>query len=235
MALIQSKQISKLQIAPVRVSGFTGVGASTVITSAVTTALSTAGDGGVSVPLQITTSTAIGVVTTGTNNRVEIYNATTKDKIKSTNGDEVYGRITESAGVYTLTYYTLVNGVETAYTLASTSIDFEFNYKFDFYRFPSDAVIGITSRNVSQDVRSTATLYTELLTATAQNTLPNLTKLPNVTYNVTLIVNNSTYTTLGGGSADFTVTTKTIAWSAANAGFNIETTDRIIAQYTTNE
>lgn len=149
---IKSKQIEKNLATSIQISAFSGAGADDVVTSVITTALSTAGNGGVSVPLQVSTSVdVIGVITSSPNNRVEIWNATTKDKINDVNGEEVFGRLTQSGGVYTLTYFSLnpTTGAETAHTLAATSIDFEFNYRFDFERFPTDApiAVGATQRN----------------------------------------------------------------------------------------
>lgn len=236
---IQSKQINKTLAAAVRVSGFSANGGSNTVTTAITSALSTAGDGGLSVPVQVA-STDIGVITSGTNNRIEIWDATSKDKFVASNGEEVYGRLTESSGVYTLTYYTLPNtGTETAYSFgSSTSIDFEFGYRFDFYRYPTDAAIATVARNINQDPsQSAGRPYAEKLTITAQNTLPNLSKTPVSSSTVELMVWGVSYDALGGGTAYFTVntTTKALTWSATNAGFNIDTTDYVVARYFTFE
>jgi hypothetical protein len=233
---VQAKQIDKILSAPIRVSAFSATGASSTVTTPITTALSTAGNGGVSVPVQVSSSiSVIGIITASPYNRVEIYNATTKDKIKDSNGDEVFGRITEAGGVYTLTYYTLPDsGTETSYSaFSSTSIDFEFNYRFDFDRFPADGAIAITSRNVSQDPASGGGTYTEKLTVTGQNAIANLAKTPATSASVILYVWGVAYDTFT--TAHFSVSGKTITWSPSNAGFNIETTDRVVARYTTNE
>lgn len=239
MSTVPAKQIIKILAAPIRVNNFSANGSSNTVTSAITTALTTAGAGGVSVPLQVSASEGLGVIASGANNKVEIYSSTSKDKIGSV-GEEVYGRLTEAGGVYTLSYYTLSNaGIETAYSFSSaTNIDFEFNYRFDFARFPTDGAISITARNISNDPGSTGgMLQREQLTPTAQNTLPNLTKTPISASGVSLIINGIEYDSFGGGAAPFSVniSTKAVSWSAANAGFSIETTDRVIAQYTTLE
>lgn len=240
MSTVPAKQIIKIQSAFVRVGGFTANGSSNTATTAITTALSTAGAASTSVPLQPSVSEGLGVITTGSNNRVELYDATTKDKIQAANGEEVYGRLTEASGVYTLSYYTLPNtGVETAYTFSgATSIDFEFPYRFDFARFPTDGAIAIRARNISDDPSSsTGQAYAEQLTVTATNTLSVLTKTPVATSTFQLRVNGVDYDTLGSSAARVSVnlTTKAVSWSAANAGFNLETTDRVIARYFTFE
>lgn len=235
--MVKAKQIEKNLSAYVRVGAFSATGTDDVVTTPITTALNTAGDGGVSVPLQPSTAVGtIGVITTSPNNRVEIYNATTKEKINDASGDEVYGRLTHSGGVYTLSYFTLPSsGTETAYNFASsTSIDFEFSYRFDFGRYPTDGAIAVRARNVSDDpAAGGGRTVVEQLTVTGQNAIANLTFTPTTTANVLLIVNRAVYETLG--TAAFSVSGRTITWSAANAGFNIETTDRVIASYTTNE
>jgi len=234
---IKSKQIEKNLSASIQIAGFSAAGADDVVTSAITTALSTAGNGGVSVPLQVSSNIdTIGVITASPNNRVEIWDNTTKDKIVDSSGEEVYGRITESGGVYTLTYYSLnaSTGVETAYSFGNTtSIDFEFNYRFDFARFPTDAPIAVGARNVTQDPGGSGKVYTEKLNVTAQNTIADLAKTPTATSNVMLYINGVVYDTFA--TASFSVSGKAITWSAANSGFNVETTDRVVAKYTTNE
>ena len=237
MSTIASKQINKVMGAPIRVGAFAALGTSNTVTSAITTALGTAGDGGVSVPLQISTSNGLGVVTTGANNRIEIYNATSKDKILSPNGEEVYGRLTESGGIYTLSYFTLPDtGVETAYSLPSTSIDFEFTYRFDFARLPTDAIVLTGVRNISNDPSGNAgKLFRERITVTGTNTLNNLTKTPTDSNLVVLIVNGISYDTFATAPFSVNLSTRVLTWSAANAGFSLETTDRVIAQYVTFE
>lgn len=240
MSTIPSKQVIKVLAAPVRIAGFSANGGSTVATAALTTALSTAGENGVSVPVQASASNGLGVITTGASNRCELYAATSKNKLLAGNGEEVYARLTEAAGVYTLTYYTLADtGVETAYSFAgATSIDVEFSYRFDFARLPSDAIIAIGTRNIAQDPGNEAgRQYRERLTVTGTNAINALTKAPVDAGSVVLFVNGVSYDSFGGAAAAFAVntSTKALTWSAANAGFSIETTDRVVAQYLSNE
>lgn len=65
-----------------------------------------------------------GVVVTAPYNKVIIRQATgasTDDVYRDGSGNIVYGRITESAGVWTLSYYVEIAAVETAYSFASPS------------------------------------------------------------------------------------------------------------------
>lgn len=65
---------------------------------------------------------AEGVITSAPYNKVELREATTDTYIEDAGGQRVYGRITEAAGVWTLSYYTNEAGVETAHTLSSQDI-----------------------------------------------------------------------------------------------------------------
>jgi hypothetical protein len=234
--MIKTKQISWIVAAGVRVSGISANGASSNVTSALTTALASAGRGATQVPLQPSVSEGLGLITTSPLNIVQISLASTGEKIAA-NNNEVYGRVTESGGIYTLTYFTSVNGTETAYSFPSaTVIDCDFNYRFDFARLPTDFAISV-SRVIANDPKASliGTSITELLNVSAVNTISSLTKTPNVPDNVSLIVNDALYTPLGGASARFTISGKAITWSNVNAGFNLEPGDFVIAKYTTNE
>jgi len=233
-----SKHVIKPISAAVRINGFSASGNSSTITTAITTALSTAGEGSTAVPVQaVGGGNTIGVVTSSPNNRVEIYNATSKQKIVDASNNEVYGRLTEATGVYTLSYFVLPSsGTETAFTFASaTNIDFEFNYRFPFDRLPADAIVSARARNVSDDPAAIAggglTPRAELLTVTALNTVSNLSFVPANSGIINLIVNGESFDSFGGANAPFSVSGQAITWSAANAKMALETTDRVIARY----
>lgn len=68
-------------------------------------------------------SSTLGVITTGGNNRCHIVDSSTQTFIEDADGQRVYGRITEAAGVWTISYYTNEAGVETAHSLTSTNIN----------------------------------------------------------------------------------------------------------------
>lgn len=233
---IPAKQIEKILAAFVRVSAFTANGTSDTVTTPITSALSTAGNGGASVPLQVSSGvTVVGVVTASGKNLVALYDATTKLKLTDGSDNEVYARLTESGGAYTLTYYSLVAGTETSYSFASdTSIDFEFIYRFDFDRLPSDAIATTQQRNVSDDPASggasTAQMI-EVIACTSTNTLDDLSETPTATTSVILYVNGVAINAFGGGSAAFSISGVAITWSASNAGFALATTDKVLAVY----
>jgi hypothetical protein len=242
MALLNAKQVNKLQSAFIQVAGqaVTNNSASVIVTAGITTALLTAGvgEGGVgttAVPVQVSTGTSVlGVITTAPHNRVEIYNATTKGKYLAL-GEEVYGRLTEAAGVYTLSFFTFTNaGVETAYTMTpATTINYEIAYRFDFARFPVDGAIGVMTRNVEQDINVAATiLFVEPIAVTAVNTLAPLTRTPIDDVGLKLIVNGHDQFP-SGATPEFTRAALALTWSPANAGFALATTDEVFASYIT--
>lgn len=67
-------------------------------------------------------ASTLGVITSAPNNRCEIRTASTGLEVNDTQGQKVYARITESVGVWTLSFYTNEAGSETAHTLSSQNI-----------------------------------------------------------------------------------------------------------------
>lgn len=235
MSLLQSKQINKPIAGPIVVSSFTANGGSSTVTTPLTTALNTAGNGGTSVPLQDSASGSIGVLVTSGSNKVKIFNNATGDPIASASGEEVYAKLTSAAGVYTLTYFTNENGTETAYSFGSnTSIDFVFNYVYSFEKLPVDVFLRVPQKYVQDDPSSTSpgTLVREQLTVTATNTVSNLTSTPKSAQLVILTVNGATL--YSKSNLHFTVTGQAISFSGGQLvaiGYSIETTDTVFAEY----
>ena len=235
---IQSKQIEQLLQGFLQISGLSAVisTATTVITTPLTTLLGSAGRNGVAVPLQVATTTTEGVITSGSGNRAEIFDAVTKDKILNLacDSEEVYGRITEAAGVYSIDYYYLANGtgVETAFTFPATqSIDIELVYQFSFEHLPADFATSIKTRNVADDGKSKGFGYQEGLTVTATNTVSNLSFSPVDPAQVKLTINGQSFYSV----LHFTVTGLAISFSgpqlAAMGLGQIDTTDTVYAEY----
>jgi hypothetical protein len=235
MARRKLKQITGIFTAFVGVSTFAATAANNnTVTASITTALSTAGRGGTSVPLQISgTVDTKGVVTTSTKNRVEIYKTSDGSKLADLAGNEVYGRLTEAAGAYTLSYFTNVAGVETAFVMTAGNIDFEFEYRFEISELPEDFAVGIKSRRVKDDVAGgSGAPYSEILTPTALNTLPALAKTPIGISTLKLFVNGDV---LNSQLGEFTLAAKTITLVPASVGYPIDTTDAVVAYYHTFE
>lgn len=229
---VQPKQIQKNLQAWVGIAGFSATGGtSDTITTALTTALSTAGNGGVSVPLQVGSATQMGVNTSAGFNVTPVYVAGTKDVLLDANGQEVYGKIANSGSAWTLGYFSSVSGTETAYTVAaSTLVDFEVPYVFTFDLLPLTAITAATQRHVAPDPAATSgRTQADALTVTATNTVSALTR----TYAgpwAMLLVNGVIYTNFGP-TPPFSVSGTAVTWSASNAGFALATTDDVKAIY----
>lgn len=237
MSLIKSKQIDRIISTYVRVNGVTAGGDRIQVTGEIGLALNSAGNNGTGVPVQDSTNVNTpGVIVNGTNNRVEIYDASTKKKISDADGNEIYGRIESLGGIYSLNFYVLSGGTETDYTFPTPqSIDFEFGYRFTFATLPADAILFIQARNVDNDPdgSGSARLYYELKSVTAPNVVAPLMKTPANSGEVILIVNGKTEDSLAGGAFD--TVGKLITWNPATAGYSIDNTDRVVAIYSSNE
>ena len=80
---------------------------------------------------------AAGVPTSPPYNRVELRSSATETYIEDAGGQRVYGRITESVGVWTLTFFTNEAGVETAHTLSSQNIAVAYREVFTLQTVPT--------------------------------------------------------------------------------------------------
>lgn len=75
-------------------------------------------------------ASAVGVVTSAPNNRCEIRTKDTGLFIEDAQGQKVYARVTYSASVWTLSFFTNEAGTETAHTLSSQNIAVYFREVF---------------------------------------------------------------------------------------------------------
>lgn len=235
MPQLQPKQINKIISAPIKIVGLSvsnGVNY-VIVTSVITSALTTAGQGGVSVPTQVSSDVySVGVVTTSPNNKSEIFDNTLKTPNVDSHGNEIYGRIIYSSSDFRLNFYSLLSGVETAYvTTNSITIDFDFIYRFDFNTLPADYAVSFMTRNVNQDAKAQNTIpIVELVTILGTNSISPLANIP-VSPTKTILVINGHEEYYLGGSPSFTISGASITWSATNAGYSIETTDSVYAKY----
>lgn len=224
---IQAKQIEYLQSAFVGTTITATAAASDVVTADITALASTAARGGSSVPVQVASATQEGFVTSGADNRVLIRSAD-GGAVESPDLTEVYGRLVEAAGAYTLEYYYLNSaGTETAFTMAAGDVTAFFPYTFDLKNLPSSALLRTSISDVAG--ASSVSLVEVLITPTAQNTLPNLPITPAAGEFVHYTVNGKGEDELAGGA--ISRTGNALTWSAANASYDVETTDRVTAIY----
>lgn len=68
-----------------------------------------------------TSSSAPGVVVNAPYNKIILRNSANGDEFVDAFGNIVYGRLTESSGTWTLTYYSDVSGTETAYSFSGSN------------------------------------------------------------------------------------------------------------------
>lgn len=213
------KTINRSFAAKTRISGLTVNGTSIDITSNLTSALSGGGYSGADLPLQVANGrfdhTGEGVVV---NRIVELYDSTTKSKLAASTpaGDEeIYGKITESSGVYTLSFlYLDSSGVEQVQNITTQAIDFEFEYVYKFEDLPIDFGTSTTSRNIEQDIPKAraATLVREKITIVTANTVPALTYVP-IVGSATVTYTGHTLTEVDG---DFVIIMTTDPVTSAN-------------------
>ena len=180
MTLIAAKQISKLIGSYVKVSNITTVGTSINITTTLTTALLTAGYNGGPVPVVHSSNEAsMGVITSSNNNVVFLFNAVTKEKVYY-NGNQIYGRIVNPLlypSYYTIIFYYLNSGVETAYTfLTNITLDYEIPYRFLLKDAPTDGIINNKVRFMPDDCSGGSgggTLFKKVVIVNDDGVTPN--------------------------------------------------------------
>lgn len=231
------KQLDTHLTAPVVLTGIV-VGsaiASSNITTPLTTALNTAGRNNTSVPVQVSsTIDTTGVALSARIGKIRVFDEATNEPPQASGGEEIYGVLTESGGVYTVTWN--INdgaGGDQAENLPAATYTMVVGYNFSFEQLPNDALFAARSFAVGDDptVAGAAGESTtiEVLAVTALNTLAALSTAPNATP-VALIINGIYYTELETG---ITQSGTSITWNATNMTFDLETTDRVIAVFRT--
>lgn len=225
--LLQAKQVSKFLAAFIVLTNQSVASANTLnVTSALTTAVATAGNNGVSVPLNANGAYNAEGVITGSNSIVPVYAYPSGQPIEIA-GNQVYGVITYAASVYTVSFYTLVSGTQTAATL-NQAVNLLIPYSFSFGDLPYTAILGVVNSDPGGPGGQGGTFYYDAgVTVTGTNAVSNLTKLPINTASVVISVNGQVMR----NGTDFTVSGQAVTWSAANAGFSLATSDVIGAWY----
>jgi hypothetical protein len=227
---IDPKYIQAVSASWVVITGFSANGGTGNITSALTTALTTAGRGGSAVDLAVSSGEDDpGVIATNPKNYVPIRQGSAQ--LQNADGIDIYARITEATGTYTLTYYVNDAGSQTPYSFGgATSIDLYIPYRFTFGTRPGDADISFAALGLDTSVNPTVTVptaFSEELTV-GTNTLSDLTHTPIGA--VTLICSGVGFSSVES-PAPFTVSGKSLTWSASNAGVSLDSNDTVVASY----
>lgn len=122
--------VSAIDVATVRLHGYIQQGTDLTGVVGTSTDVSTQMSG----KTNSTGITVKGVVVTAPNNKIVIRQASgtnTDDEYKDAFGNIVYGRLTYSASVWTLSYYVEISGTETAYTFVSSDVRWYYQELFN--------------------------------------------------------------------------------------------------------
>jgi hypothetical protein len=224
MARVKKKQIDNNKIGQITTLSFVATGSSDDVTTAINTSIS---NESVSLVPSNGNESSIGVLVTTPINKVQLISSSNKELIFDNDGNEIYGRLTESSGIYTLSYYSLQSGAEIVANINNT-IDFFINYNFSFKDFPFDNSVRVANEINTKSAPSETSIRDEILTIATNNTLPDLANTP-IDGSVILLVNGKAEDSATGGS--FSVAGQSLTWNEVNAGFDLTPSDRVIAVY----
>ncbi len=155
MSKIKTKQIDAYIAAPVLVRSFASAnGASNNVTTAIASELATASNSGGAVDVvNASTYNTPGIIV-GTTYKIRLVRSGTRKVITTSDGFEIYGKLTYSSPTYTLTYYyTNKTGSEVATNITGPiTIDFLFYYQFKLKDLPVNSLTNMREffRNVDE-------------------------------------------------------------------------------------
>lgn len=178
--------------------------------------------------------TTTGVIASPPHNKVFLRVAGTGQPIKDvTNGVSVFARLTETSGAWTLSFFTLVNGTETAFDttgheLVGEIINFRYCEVVQYANFKPTSVVyageGIDEYDASS-VSAHQHIQENLTVSANEQTVFTLSQTPKDDNDVALIINSLRYI----NGVDFTVSSTTLTWISTD--FSLETTDKVTADY----
>lgn len=179
-------------------------------------------------------NTTVGTYTASPQNKVFIRLKDTGKAVEDDSQRQIFGRLTESASIWTLSFYVLIAGVETVYDFtghADVGSNIEYTY-FHSIQIGSSSPTNVVNlfENIDEINASSPLSHQhkiEVKTIVSQNTIPSLVEEPKDSTDVKLIVNKLAYT----NNVDFTIVGKVITWVQGTAGFDIETTDEVVVVY----
>lgn len=240
--LVQSKQIQKLIAGYMPVNNLAfPTGSSMNVSAALTSAAATAGFGATPVPVQVGSITSTGgnegFIVSG-KNVCQVYDSEGQ-KMADSSGNEVYGRLSVVSGAYTLSLFSNLNNVETAFVMsAPTTISFSPSYIYSFAHLPADFATSLAEAYQGNDPKDLAPIVSQMVSQLLP--ISTINTLPVLTYNYTpgeeffLFVNGEAANALGPTPA-FNVVGKNITWYAANAGYSLTSSDEVVAFYGTQD
>jgi len=179
--------------------------------------------------------TTIGVIASTPHNKVFLRYAGTGQPIKDTeNGVSVFARLTESSGAWTLSYFTLINGTETAFDttglteIVGKSVNFRYCEVVQYANFKPTSIV-YAGEGIDEYDASSASAHSHiqetLAVATDEQTIFTLSQTPKDGNDVALAINGIHYI----NGTDFTVLATALTWVSTD--FTLETTDKLVADY----
>ena len=184
------------------------------------------------------TDTTAGVVASAPNNKIWLRLAGSGHQITDeVNGVSVFGRLTETSGAWTLSYFSLVNGTETPFDFtghpsSGSNINFRWCEVVQAANFKPTSVVSAGEGIDQYDASSVAShqhINDVIAITTDGQTSLTLSETPKDGADVILIINSAVY----NQPESFSVTGTTVTWTATagTGGFDLETTDKVVAQY----
>ncbi len=228
---LNPKQVDLISGADFQIAGFVlaADAASSDVSTALTTWAATGGRNGSSVPVQVATALDVqGFAVGADGGYVQINDSATGDRPKDGNDDEIYGELTEAAGVYTVTYYVGPTATRSAVNLPAGTYDLIFGYRFELHRLPVDFARGLGRIQLAQDAANAGIPQIEAINPTALNTVPALSAAPRAG-SERLHVNGQEFVV--SQWPGITIAGTALTWDAAQMGFDLETTDRVTILY----
>jgi hypothetical protein len=189
-------------------------------------------------------NSVVGVFTTNPNNKIFLRESATGKALASGIGataKSVFGRLTESAGTWTLSFFTLVAGVETAYDfaagydsgahpLAGDNFDFRWCESVQIADSAPTAIVyageGIDEFDPSSPTNHNHIQETVAVTSNGQTGFA-LSQTPKDVADVIMTVNGVRYEY--GSGKDYTIAGSTVTW--LDVDFTLQTTDEVIFSY----
>lgn len=234
MAKIKGKQIN--QLVGQAHWNTTGIAIPSAASVTVTTAFAGKVSGG--------SNAVVGVFTTNPNNKVFLRESDTGKAVVSGTGldaKSVFGRLTESSGTWTLSFFHLVAGVETAYDfsvdynagahpLAGDNFDFRWCESVQISDSSPSAVVyageGIDEFDPSSPTNHNHIQETIAVTSDGQTGFA-LSQTPKDVADVIMTVNGVRYEY--GVGKDYSISGSTVTW--LDVDFTMQTTDEVIFSY----
>ncbi len=233
MARIKGKQID--QLVGQAHWNTTGIAIPSANSVTVTTAFAGKVSGG--------SNSAAGVYTTNPNNKIFLRESATGRALASdsADGSSVFGRLTESAGTWTLSFFTLIAGVETAYDfsadydggahpLAGDNFDFRWCESVQIKDSSPTAIVyageGIDEFDPSSPTNHQHITETVAVTSNGQTGFA-LSQTPKDAADVIMTINGVEYEY--GVGKDYTISGSTVTW--LDNDFTLATTDEVRFSY----